>query len=113
MKYEVVLPPEIDQRLAEQATASGQNVAQLIQTAIVRFVDETAPTINLDWSPAMRRRRSELIDKDIMGSITPSERLELSELDRKGNAYYDTVAAPPMERAISLHQKLLQIRGDQ
>ena len=113
MKYELTLPPEIDQRLAAQASASGQDVIHLLQIAIVRFVDDAAPPANPEWSPELRHRRSELIDKDIAGTITPSERLELAALDQQGNAYYDTVAAPPMEKARSLHQKLLQIRGHQ
>ena len=111
MKYEVILPDEIDVRLAAQAMASGRDVVHLIQLAIVRFVDDVAPPVDLEWSPEMRRRRTELIDKDIAGTITPSELLELADLDQKGNAYYDTVAAPPMEKARSLHQKFLQIRG--
>lgn len=113
MKYEVVVPPEIDQRLAAQADASGQDVVHLIQIAIVRFVGDTAPTTEPEWSPEMRQRRSELIDKDIAGTITVTERLELVDLDRKGNAYYDRVAAPPMNGARILHQKLTQLRGHQ
>jgi len=107
MKYEVILPDEIDERLTAQATASGRDVVQLIQIAIGRFVDGVAPLADLEWSPLMRQRRTELIDKDIAGTITPSELLELVDLDQKGNEYYDTLAAPPMEKARSLHQKLL------
>jgi hypothetical protein len=111
MKYEVMVPPEIDQRLAARANACGCDVIQMIEVAIVQLVDEavTEPA----WSPEMQTRRSALIDKDIAGTITMIERMELANLDRLGNAYYDRVAAPPMDGARALHQKLTEIRGHQ
>lgn len=113
MKYEVVVPPEIDQRLAAQANACGQDVIHLIQIAIVRFVGDAGPVTEPEWSAEMQQRRSELIDQDIAGTITLMERWELADLDRKGHAYYDRVAAPPMDGARILHQKLTQLRGHQ
>ena len=113
MKYEVVFPPEVDQLLTTQANASGQDVANLIQYVVLRYVGVAAPVTEAEWLPEMKQRRSELIDKDIAGTITMMERLELADLDRRGNAYYDQVAAPPMDGARILHQKLTQLRGHQ
>ena len=113
MTYELTLPPEIEQRLATRASASGQDVVQLIQIAVVRFVGESGAFVEGEWTSAMQQRRSELVDKEIAEVITPTECVELAELDQKGNDYYDAVAAPPLDGARALHQKLLQSRGQQ
>jgi hypothetical protein len=114
MKYEVVLPPEVDQRLAAQASASGEDVVHLIQLAVVRFVDEEVGSpAHGAWSPEKQARRCELIDRDIAGTLTANERVELSSLDRQANDHFDQVAPPPLSGAIRLHQKLLQSRGQQ
>ena len=58
-------------------------------------------------------RRCELIDRDIAGTLTAQERVELLDLDRQANNHFDEVAPPPLGGAIRLHQKLLQSRGHQ
>ncbi len=59
------------------------------------------------WSEEKNDRRCELIDKDIEGSITESEILELERLQLGFYEYLDSVAPPPMEGARRLHRKLL------
>lgn len=114
MKYEVVLSPEVDQRLAAQASASGEDVVHLIQLAVVRFMDEEVGSPPRGtWLPEKQARRCELIDRDIAGTLTVHERRELLDLDRQANDHFDEVAPPPLDGATRLHQKLLQSRGHQ
>ena len=113
MKYEVDLPPDVERRLSDKASQTGQDVVQLIRIAVGRFVDEEIhPSSNGVWSAIMDARRSELIDKDIAGTATAAERAELTELDRHANEHFDRVAPPPIEGARLLHQKLLQNRAN-
>jgi hypothetical protein len=112
MKYEVELPPDVDRRLSDKASQTGQDVVDLIQVAVGRFVDEEiGHTGNGAWSDEMQSRRSELIDRDIAGTATAAERAELVELDRLANEHFDKVAPPPLEGARRLHQQLLDDRG--
>ncbi|MBL7037212.1 MAG: hypothetical protein ISR77_01220 [Pirellulaceae bacterium] len=66
-----------------------------------------------EWTAEKEARRSELIDKDIAGTISADERTELAILDRQGNEHYDRVAPRPMEGARRLHQQLLDRRAGQ
>jgi hypothetical protein len=65
------------------------------------------------WTAEQGARRRDLIDKDIVGTITAAERVELGVLDRLGNAHYDKIAPRPMGGARSLHQQLLSGRVNQ
>jgi hypothetical protein len=113
MKYEVDLPAEVDRRLSEKASESGQEIVQLIRVAVVRFVDEEIqPKSNGVWSEEHQTRRYELIDKDIAGTITSTESAELLQLDRLANEHFDQVAPPPFEGARRLHQQLIRSRGN-
>jgi hypothetical protein len=113
MKYEVDLPDEIDRRLSEKASVMGDDVIHLIQVAVVRFVTgEAEPAVNGGWSEEGERRRRDLIDKDIAGTIAEEERSELARLDRLANEHFDRVAPPPIEGARRLHTRLLQNRDD-
>jgi hypothetical protein len=108
MKYEVDLPPDVERRLSDKAMHSGKDVVQLIRVAIVRFVEEdSCPSSNQVWSKELEPRRCELIDKDIAGTASPCEKVELIELDRLANEHFDTVAPPPFEGAQRLHRQLL------
>lgn len=62
---------------------------------------------NGDWTEEKNARRCALIDKDIAGTITDEERVELAKLEWQGNEYYDQVAPPPIDGARALHQQLL------
>ena len=59
------------------------------------------------WRDEEDVRRCELIDKDIEGTITGAERLELKQLQQRFHEYLDTVAPPPIDGARRLHQELL------
>lgn len=111
MKYELELPDEIDRRLSQKATETGQDAVQLIQLAVNRFVNEDdAYSGSGTWSPEVEERRRMLIDKDIAGTLTTDEQTELSQLDRLANEHFDRVAPPPIEGAQRIHEQLLQKR---
>lgn len=111
MKYELEFSDEIDRRLAQKASATGEDALHLIRVAVERFVTE-APAVsgNGAWSEAGEARRRTLIDKDIAGTITPNESIELAHLDRLANEHFDRVAPPPFEGARQLHERLLRRR---
>ena|SRR5579872_6024318 len=114
MKYEVDLPADVERRLSDKASQTGQDMVHLIRIAVVRFVDEeTHPPSNGVWSEAIESRRCELSDKDIADTASIEERAELRELDRLANDHFDKAAPPPFEGARQLHRQLLQNRGAQ
>jgi hypothetical protein len=61
------------------------------------------------WTDAMNQRRFELIDKEIQGSLTPAESIELAGLTKCMRDQVESEMNLPMEGARSLHQKLLQL----
>ena len=113
MKYEVDLPADVERRLSDKASRTGQDVVHLIQVAVIQFVDdEPKPVSNNVWSDDLEARRSDLIDKDIAGHRQRYRASRTrSSLDRLANEHFDTIAAPPMEGARHLHQQLVLNRG--
>jgi hypothetical protein len=113
MKYEVDIPEDLDRRLLQKASATGENVSHLIRIAIGEFVrDDASRPVNGSWSEEGEARRRELIDKDIAGTISANELTELAALDRLANEHFDRVAPPLLKGARRLHQQLLQKRAD-
>jgi hypothetical protein len=60
------------------------------------------------WNDELNHRRFELVDKEIQGSLTPGESLELAGLTRIMRDHVDSEANLPFEGARALHRKLLQ-----
>ncbi|HEX5446623.1 MAG TPA: hypothetical protein VFW87_22585 [Pirellulales bacterium] len=113
MKYEVELPDEVDRRLAQRASATGDDALHLIRVAVERFVAEAPATpSNGEWSEEGESRRRALIDKDIAGTISSQELAELADLDHLANEHFDRVAPPPFEGARQLHERLLKQRDN-
>jgi hypothetical protein len=113
MKHIINLPEDIEQRLAEKAAESGEDLVRLIHIAVVRFVEDEIPApVDTEWSDETDRRRRMLIDKEIAGTITGNEQRELVRLDRMANEHFDRIAPPPISGAQKLYDKLLQNRGD-
>ncbi len=111
MKYELQFSEEVDRRLSQKATETGQDAVQLIQLAVDRFVnDDDVDSAYGAWSPEVEVRRRILIDKDIAGTLTTNEQMELSRLDRLANEHFDRIAPPPIEGAQRIHEQLLQKR---
>jgi hypothetical protein len=68
-------------------------------------------SIDVDWSDALNQRRLELIDKEIQGSLTATESIELVGLTRCMRDHVDTETNLPMEGARALHRRLLQLES--
>jgi hypothetical protein len=60
------------------------------------------------WTDAKNHRRYDLVDKEIDGTLTPVEAVELAELQHQMMRYVDRVAPLPLEEARKLHQQLLE-----
>jgi hypothetical protein len=65
------------------------------------------------WSEQTNSRRCDLIDRDIQGLITTSEKLELQQLQDQFYQYLDTAAPIPLDGARRLHQELLKKKQQQ
>ena len=61
------------------------------------------------WSDALNRRRFALIDKEIQGTVTAAERIELAGLTRVMREHVESETNLPMRGARALHQKLVQL----
>jgi hypothetical protein len=61
------------------------------------------------WTDVMNRRRFALIDKEIQGTLTPAEGVELAGLTRVMREEVESETNLPMEGARALHRKLLQL----
>jgi hypothetical protein len=66
-------------------------------------------SVDIGWSDALNQRRFELIDKEIQGSLTPAERIELAGLTRSMREHVESETNLPMEGARALHANLLQL----
>ena len=65
-----------------------------------------------EWTEAKNVRRAELIDRDIAGTITPNETLELELLQEELQRHVERVAPLPLDYARQLHQQLLAKAGE-
>ena len=90
----------------EDGMLKPQQPLELAEGAMVQVtIHSSAPTTS--WTDEGENRRRALIDKDIQGTITADELIELESLDRLANEYFDNVAPPPMDGARRLHDRLL------
>ena len=74
---------------------------------IVRPTTQTEQT-DEPWTDAKNHRRAELVDREIAGTITPDEVVELADLQSQMLRYVDRVAPLPIEDARTLHRQLLE-----
>jgi len=61
------------------------------------------------WTDELNQRRFELIDREIQGTLTPAECLELAGLTRIMRDHVESETNLPMHGARALHLKLLQM----
>jgi hypothetical protein len=61
-----------------------------------------------EWTSAKNRRRGELIDRKIAGTITPEERVELEDLHEQLDRFVDRVAPLPVEPVRRMYDALLE-----
>jgi hypothetical protein len=68
----------------------------------------TQPDDSGEWTTTKNARRFYLIDRDIKGTITKEEKLELQTLEKQFEQFMDRVAPLPVEHARQLHQELME-----
>jgi hypothetical protein len=61
------------------------------------------------WTDALNQRRFALIDKEIQGSLTPAESIELAGLTEIMRDHVESETNLPTKGARALHWKLLQL----
>ena len=62
------------------------------------------------WTEEKDSRRCDLIDKSLQATLSASEELELSKLQRQAEAHFDEVSPPPIDGALKLHKELIAIK---
>jgi hypothetical protein len=112
------LPPEVGVSELHAATAraivatyldSGmefESVVELLGRVAVEW-----RTITGTWTDALNQRRFALIDKEIQGSLTPAEGIELAGLTEIMREHVESEMNLPTKGARALHRKLLESAG--
>jgi hypothetical protein len=80
--------------------------------AVHRGTTSRAP-LELEWTEKKNQRRCDLVDKEIDGTISVAEKVELDQLQAEMLAYRRQVAPLPLEELRKLHQELLHQASDQ
>ncbi|MGH8646842.1 MAG: hypothetical protein ACREX4_21235 [Gammaproteobacteria bacterium] len=65
-----------------------------------------------EWTDKKNQRRCELVDKEIEGTLSPAEQVELEKLQTEMLAYRRNVVPLPLDKLRELHQALLREAGD-
>jgi hypothetical protein len=65
--------------------------------------------VGTSWNSALNKRRFELIDMGIQGTLGPAERAELEGLTKIMREQLESELNLPMEGARALHRKLLEL----
>jgi hypothetical protein len=112
------LPPDASNSEAQLATARAILATYLDSGMEFESVLELLGRVTLEfrpvesaWSDALNQRRFALIDKEIQGSLTPAESIELAGLTRLMRDHVESEAYLPIEGARALHRKLLQFES--
>ena len=79
---------------------------------IVRVMPISKPALGsaseVEWSAAANERRCGLIDREIAGTLTPDERIELEDLQEQMLRYRHRMAPLPLESLRIVHRELLE-----
>jgi hypothetical protein len=71
----------------------------------------TPSDVEAIWSDGLNQRRFALIDKEIQGTLTPAESIELARLTTIMRDHVESEKDLPMEGARALHWKLMQFES--
>lgn len=66
----------------------------------------------LEWNSELNKRRFELIDRDIQGTLSRREEIELAGLTQLMREHIDSEANLPVEGARNLHRLLSQFGAE-
>ena len=92
---------------------SGLNEEQVIglfgQVAFEQAILSRRP----EWTAELNRRRFELIDGDIQGTLTSEERLELAGLTQRMREHVDSELNLPIKGVQKLHRYLTELGSEE
>jgi hypothetical protein len=88
--------------------SAGGTVFELDGRAVACLIPPPIQDDEGEWTAAENARRFYLIDKEIDGSITREEAVELEKLQAHMGRWLDKVAPLPMEHVRQLHRELLE-----
>ena len=71
----------------------------------------TPSDVEATWSDGLNQRRFALIDKEIQGTLTPAESIELARLTAIMRDHVESEKDLPMQGARALHWKLMQFES--
>lgn len=75
-------------------------------------VEETNTGTQLEWNAELNKRRFELIDGDIQGTLNPAEQSELAGLTHLMREHVDSEDNLPFEGAKKLHRRLTEMDSE-
>jgi hypothetical protein len=64
------------------------------------------------WNAELNKRRFELIDGDLQGTLNQAEKLELASLTQRMRQHTDSKANLPLEGARKLHRLLADFEAE-
>jgi hypothetical protein len=106
------LPEPVRQFLRGLAAAPEGSVIEQNGEPLVRVMrvprPSNGPPPDVEWTEARNQRRCDLIDREIDGTLTSAERVELEDLQEQMLRYRHRVAPLPLEPLRKLHQELLE-----
>jgi hypothetical protein len=108
-----------------------ENLSEALKGVLIAFTRATSETSTLvswfqalphgtpspessgrEWTEEKNQRRCDLVDKEIDGTISAVEKVELDQLQTEMLAYRRKVAPLPLESLRELHQELLRQASD-
>lgn len=75
-------------------------------------IEEKGPGKEAMWNAELNKRRFELIDGDIQGTLSRDEQIELADLTHLMRQHVDSEANLPVDGARKLHRHLAKLASD-
>lgn len=75
-------------------------------------IEEKSGGKELAWNAELNKRRFELIDGDIQGTLSPAEQVELAGLTHLMREHVDSEVNLPFEGARELHRRLAELESN-
>lgn len=75
-------------------------------------IEDLGTSQSLQWNAELNKRRFELIDGDIQGTLSPAEQIELAGLTQLMRDHVDSEANLPFEGARKLHRLLTNMDSE-
>lgn len=91
---------------------SGMDQDEIVNLFGRTAIEETGMLAEQPWSAELNKRRFELIDGDIQGTLNQAERLELAGLTHLMRQHVDSESNLPFEGARKLHRYLSELDSE-